>query len=252
MVTSADGGESFAKPTRLLTRAGEPILAISPHPGGKGEQNWSSFAIDSSGGPFKDRLYSAWMEPSPNMDKYRMLFSFSSDEGKSWREPEELNVSRISEMNTNLQRSALLTLTVNNRGVLLLTFYTFAPQGDFSLDASGKRTRSVNHRRYAMASFDGGATFTDPIPIASISSQFDSTLTKDVNYGEMETAVRGGKIALLDYLNTTSGPDGTFHTQWMDSRNGIQQMWYAPVRVDCVGKNETGSSGSKSAGKQRK
>ncbi len=234
--TSVDGGKTFSKATPLLAADGSSLITIRRIATGPG------FGIDASGGRFNNRLYVAWMEKPVNDKHWRMVFSSSSDEGKTWTQARELEGWRsVSSLDSSLLRQSNPVITVNKKGVLLLTFFAFDATGKFSGPTeTGHIERSVTHRRYAMASLDGGATFLPPVPIAAVPSAFISEIL-EIDFKERERAEpsehpRMDTADLQDYQNDVAGPDGIFHTQWMDSRTkGTQQMWYAPVNVKCGG-----------------
>ncbi len=241
---SSDGGETFSKPKPLVDANGKELIRFEMG-SEKSSIIWPGLAIDSSGGRFNDRLYLVWMDrPDPD-GKWLLSISRSDDHGETWtnrRIPAEW--SNVSTLEGDLPRASHPALSVNDRGVLLLTFYAFRPTSDFSQpDADGYRQRSVTHQRYVTASIDGGETFLPAVPIASVPTKF---VRRSKTIPATETSIRvdlednvtrgrsgEGLVGLQDYLNQAVGSDGRFHTQWMDSRTGLQQMWYAPVDVVC-------------------
>lgn len=218
---SDDGGKTFARPRQLHLADGSPLMK-------SGRVSWwgIGYAIDTTLGPFDGRLYTAWMEEDAATQMRKLFFSFS-DGGDIWSAPNVVETAAIDNREGVLESSVLPTVSVNNRGVLILSWYRFtAPE-----DAADKR--SASYQRYITASLDGGATFLPTVPLAS-------QPTPDYE----QFGFKNGRLG--DYLNTTAGPDGIFHALWMDGRTGTQQMWYSSIRVECEGKPAVANSSAPS------
>src|ERR1043166_8508006 len=82
-VTSRDGGVTFSQPQRLVDANGGEIA---------GQMAFNSvYAIDSSSGPFRDRVYVVWPDWAPSYLGFgkspaaaRLWLSYSVDRGKTW------------------------------------------------------------------------------------------------------------------------------------------------------------------------
>lgn len=178
-------------------------------------------------------MYAFWADQDNG--NWKLFFSSSSEGGEIWETPrviEELANPRDIIMNSGSYYgralSPMANVQVNNRGVILLSWYRFrdeAPEDEF-----GK----IAHRRMVMASIDGGATFLSPRPLASQETRAFSPMF----WGEEERQRRfphpNGDLG--HYVHIASDRKGTFQMIWLDGRTGHQEIWHAPVSIECNGR----------------
>ena len=208
---SRDGGETFTEPRRVVLQDGTALPA---------DHQFPAYAIDNSGGPFADRLYVGWVDRDPRTKATNVWVAHSPDRGATWTGTKR--VSLAIPANVEKPRRPMLDpinpfVTVNSAGVLFVSWYDFAVDPDFAGDPADN-WKHLTYQRYASASLDGGSTFLPPVPLAS------------------ERTLPSVPTQLRDYLNVVSGPDGAFHSIWMDGRTGGQQLWYGSANVLCDGK----------------
>jgi hypothetical protein len=213
MMVSDDGGQTFSKPHQLKKADGS--LLMGPRGG-----SMPAYALDATNGPYKNRLYTAWMDStSATSGRWQLLYSHSDDGGETFTEPKVIldSLLRMDIMHPDMR--------VNNRGVLALAYYHYIPEGPDSTDKKGVKRTKIAYNRYVTASLDGGKTFLTPQPLAPMTSRIGGGLY------EWGWSVSGVDIG--DYFNVVSGPDGKFHTTWQAGANGPTQIWYAPFGVKC-------------------
>jgi len=182
---------------------------------------WPTMAVDASGGPFDGRLYLVWAEPDGEAaaaDHWKLQFSSSGDEGRTWRAP--VTLERLANPYGLIQPAfnspAGPNVEVNRRGQLLVGWYRFSA-------GPGIGARAIFSRRYATASVDGGRTFLAPVAVAGA----ESIQTK----AQRDAIENDGWLG--HYIRSASDPNGTFHQIWMDGRAGHQAIWHAPLNVRC-------------------
>jgi hypothetical protein len=215
MVTSDDGGETFSPAYQLKKARGSQLM------GARGS-SMPGYALDVTNGPYKNRVYVVWTDSTfATSGRWQMLFSYSDDGAVTFAEPRMLfdSLEKIDLAHPDL--------SVNNRGVLVLSYYRYTPEGPETVDEHGAKRRKIAFNRYVTASVDGGRTFMTPQPLAPEPSRVDASFQK---WGW------GLFVDIGDYYNVVAAPDGRFHTTWQGGANGATQIWYAPFRVDCGGK----------------
>jgi hypothetical protein len=216
MLTSDDGGMTFSKPYKVKKADGSLLM-------GRRAGSYPGYAIDNSNGPYKDRVYVVWVDSTAATGRRQLLFSYSDDGAATFASPMVMEDSLVR---TDQEHPDLY---VNNRGVLVVTWYHFSPYGPVDTHSkTGVQKQMVLYNRYATASLDGGKTFLGIQPLAQESSRLTGYLNKDWGWGL--SPVRFG-----DYFNVVTDPAGTFHTIWMGGA-GTTQMWYNSINVLCGGK----------------
>jgi hypothetical protein len=227
LVRSTDGGDHFSK----------AVVASEWH----GCIGWTPglpvLAVDTSGGPFRDRLYLTW--PDRRSDRCEVLFSYSSDKGESWSKPHVVNDDQSPSDRERRRDHMLPSVAVNRSGVVGVAWSDRRESTD---NLSGWRLRFS-------ASLDGGETFT---PSVRVSEQVQKDpaggympiMAYSEGGGHHRPRARGGTITMqigpqwIDFLTAadTTGmaatADGRFHPVWVDNRTGIPQVWTAAVGVD--------------------
>jgi hypothetical protein len=238
LVSSSDGGVTFAQPRPVVTESGKPLT-------GNSSLN-ATYAIDPSFGPYGDSIYRAWASfviPHAELNErlgwklkagWQLQFAKSTDAGKTWSDAVPLEVLQdpsevITAGSYGDAPQTLPVVTVSSRGVLLITWYRFFP-GSNGID--GKPT--INHRRFVSASLDGGQTFLPAQPLASALTTDFRPSGNGLRAGFPPNPETNGDLG--HYMNVDSDPSGTFHAAWLDGRTGKQELWYAPISVRCGGK----------------
>jgi hypothetical protein len=219
---SGDGGTTFVTASKIGSQRLDPHNPVSPYGN-------VVFAADSRSARFHDRLYMLWNEASAASSGYRLTLAASIDKGRTWMPA--VQVDRRTVPHRNAFRPAI---AVNSDGAVGISWL------DTRDSASGR-----TYREYFTASLDGGATFLDPVAVASADSSLDSpanfashptidsprtTADGNLEFSFITTLGRfpnGG-----DYMGLTSDADGTFHPLWTDTRTGTFQAWTAAIRVD--------------------
>jgi hypothetical protein len=216
MMLSDDGGQTFSKPHELKKADGS--LLTGPRAG-----SYPAFALDVTNGPYKNRLYTVWMDSTAtSKGQWQLLFSYSDDGGETFKEPKVIldSLIRMDVMHPDAR--------VNNRGVLVVAYYQYVPEGPDSTAKDGTKHRKIAYNRYATASLDGGKSFLTPQPLAPFTSRVDAGVY------EWGWGINGPDIG--DYYNIVSDPTGKFHTTWQAGEAGPTQIWYAPFTIDCGGR----------------
>ncbi|HEU4470747.1 MAG TPA: hypothetical protein VFR58_06680 [Flavisolibacter sp.] len=191
-LVSKDRGQSFSMPLFLT------------------EDCWRTpafLAVDSSSGPYKDRLYYV----CAGQNEREIILSYSADKGEEWSKA-------LIEAPSAKDRSRLTPqVAVNKNGVVAVAWM------DKREDTTGN-----SFAPYIAASIDGGKTFSKPVRVADAPSR--------PKYDQMGPTGRrwptGG-----DYFGLTAVADGSFHLLWPDARGGSFELWSAAISVASPSKN---------------
>jgi hypothetical protein len=185
-------------------------------------------AVDSSKGPFRDRIYMVW--PDVGSGRSQILLTYSSDQGKTWSRPRAIDDDRPWADGHAGPDDIQGQVAVNPQGVVGVVWYDRRDHAD-------NLGWTVRFR----ASFDGGEAFTpsvkvsefpylpensDPMPLDVIARRW-----KDSN----EFAVLGVHAFHFDGGHTAglaAAADGTFHPLWVGNSTGVPQLWTAPIAVN--------------------
>jgi hypothetical protein len=214
-VVSENGGRSYSAP-----RPGLPI-EVGP-PGFRRLRTGSNIraAMDSSGGPFADRIYVAWVEFVN--DRYDVKLTHSDDLGLSWSSPVTVNDNRGPNDTSNA------AIAVNRDGVVSVIW------NDRRDDVKGEC-----YRLYVSASLDGGDTFlpnlqVNPHPTCPNSPGNWSGSVNAFTQGSSRVALSGIPSRFSNGGETqglVAGPDGQFHVAWINGESGVMQLWYTSFTV---------------------
>jgi hypothetical protein len=199
-VLSTDGGSTFSRPWPIATVRYPETFPSRFH-------TFPTFAADTRGRAFRDRIYGAWdvaRDGAPGI-----VLAWSTDRGKTWSAPVALPRAAAG---AQFQPA----IAVNDQGVLACSWYETALAGAGE-SCSGSRPC---FDEYFTASLDGGVTFLPPARLSSQRSRPGWHLSSDDRYGN------GG-----DYMGLTSDATGAFHPFWADARSGTFQIYTAVVRV---------------------
>jgi hypothetical protein len=198
-------------------------------------------AVDSSAGPFKDRIYIVW--PDVGSGRSQILLSYSSDQGRTWSKPRVIDDNRAWANNSSGPDDIHGKVTVNQQGVVGVSWYDRRENAD-------NLGWTVRFR----ASFDGGETFTpsakvsdvpylpektDPMPLYAFGRRWKDR-NESLLLGVHSFHYSGGHTAGL-----AASADGNFHVLWVGNSTGVPQLWTAPVTV----KGEVYKNGSPESAK---
>jgi hypothetical protein len=193
-----------------------------------------SLGVDSSNGLFHGRLYVAW--PDSRSGRCEILFSLSTDAGKTWSKPTIVNDDQPRAAWNSGPDNFHPVVAVSPKGVVGILWYDRRD----SPDNLGWRPRFT-------ASLDGGQTF---LPSADFGDSRMDFLQGDIvnleaksegggsppfrSGGAIHTSLgfwghglTGGETAGL-----TADASGAFHALWIDNRTGSRQVWTARIFVE--------------------
>jgi hypothetical protein len=216
-VASTDGGVTFSEPRKAVSQTWNRDDKETKVAG------FGKFAADTEGPKFRDRMYTAWEDARGG--KYRILFSYSADRGKTWSEPKPVDPS--SPAAASQWQPAI---AVNKDGVVAVTWF----------DGRNPSDRREYHQDLAV-SVDGGQSFTAPVTVSSAPSHPDGPGNSQlspmiwVHEGQaalslLSAASRWGSGG--DYMGLAADKAGVFHPFWADARSGTFQIYTADVRVE--------------------
>ena len=227
LVTSDDGGEHLSKAT-VITSVYFPgwrdtVTSIIPR-----------LAVDSSEGPFKDRLYLVW--PDVRSGRSEILLVTSADKGKTWSKPIVVNDDRANAKPQTGPDHSMPLVAVNSSGVVGVSWYDRRENAD-----------NLGWWQRFAASYDGGESFAPSVRVSTAPFTHDRNervvpFAMSTGGGLRRPSSRGGSIKAQVDLNfyyfdggDTGGlaatADGAFHTLWVDNRTGIPQVWTAAVEA---------------------
>ena len=222
IVTSADGAVTFSQPAKV------GVQEINPDPKAPLFQFWPSLAVDTTGA-FKDRLYMVWTDYRSGA--YRLVFSYSSDRGKTWSSARPI-VDDVPSWVSQYQPE----LAVNKDGVLAITWFD-------TRNASNHENKEYDE--YFAASADGGETFTAPVRVSDQTSVRVGKGNMELQGSHFDLQLPSGEEQSLviflsggsrwpaggEYLQMAADDRGVFHPVWADARTGTFQIQTAAITV---------------------
>lgn len=213
IVASSDGGDTYSQAAKVATQ----YRKLQPALGG-----FPMYAADVSPGPYRDRIYGAWVDY--HSGDGRIVFTYSTDKGRTWKEPFHIDPSGPAG-----SRQYQVMLAVNKDGVVGITWFDTRAAHDLA-----------HYDEYFAASTDGGATFLKSVRISSRTSEMFGIGNMQiipeawhyqafarVSFISPATRWRAGG----DYMGLAADSTGVFHPFWADSRSGTFQIWTARVEV---------------------
>jgi hypothetical protein len=213
-VSSTDGGVTFSGPQKVGSRVRDLDDKETKFAG------FGKFAADSESTKYRDRMYSVWEDAR----LARILFSHSSDRGKTWTAPRAID--------DGIPRTAKQwqpAISVNKDGVVAVTWFDTRDLAD-----------SRQYHQYFAASLDGGDTFLPAVRVSSAPSDphgpGNSQISPIVFVEKEEVALSFLSAASRwasggDYMGLAADKNGVFHPFWADSRSGTFQVYTASVSV---------------------
>jgi hypothetical protein len=196
-------------------------------------------AVDRNRGPFHDRVYVTW--PDQRSGNVQILFSYSTDKGKTWTPPAVVNDDRPPLDRTQRPDHFMASAAVNRDGVVGVMWY----------DRRNHATDLGWDVRFT-ASLDGGDTFLPSVKVSEAPHTFSTksgwiTAARGSGGGTRTPGSAPAPPARspltvtmsVDSFHYTGGhtaglmadADGVFRPLWIDNRTGSPQMWTAPVTV---------------------
>ena len=223
-VVSEDGGMTFA-PAQIgpsvTVVGGFRMLKCTGAP---------RAAIDLSQSRNRGRIYFVWSDFAST--RYVVKLVYSDDLGRTWSRPLVVND------NANHNEPATAAVAVNNRGVVGVAF-------------NDRRDDPENScfRLYFTASLDGGQTFlpnikaseqstcplTTPNSAVSVSSFIEHPFDLAEERPRPVVALSGAAFRWPnggDTQGLVAGPDGAFHSAYIDGGSGTMQLWSKKLTVD--------------------
>lgn len=188
---------------------------------------YTTLAVDSNGGPFKDRLYAVWEDHSSG--RSRVNLAYSSDEGKTWSHARLMDddVGRQIGDTLNGPDDIHGAVAVNRAGVVGVTWLDRRDYAD-----------NLGWALRFRASFDGGETFLpsekvpdadyepargDRVPLFGGADSVRSTNSLSIGW----FIFHGGHT-----MGLTADADGGFHPLWVANPAGTPQLWSTDITVD--------------------
>jgi hypothetical protein len=222
---SDDGGVTFSVPRKIVVQhiPNMQRRITDSREGNFARVGYPMFAVDSTSGGYKDRLYMVW--PDAQFGKPRLLFSYSKNRGNSWTEPKLVH-SDVPEWSSQYQPM----LFVNREGILGLMW--------FDTRTSDKNDR---YHLYFAASLDGGESFLPAVQVSSAPSFPGADLNlipsplfgihtgSSINVRTLSAYTRWGDGG--DYMGLTATADSVFHPFWADSRARCFQIWTCSIAI---------------------
>ena len=224
-----------APPTAATLLQGRRRLRVARVRSG-GRRGLPVLAADTSGGPFRDRLYLIW--PDRRSGRCEVLLVALLGQGESWSEPIVVNDDQSPADRARRRDHMLPAVAVNRSGVVGVA-WSDRRESDRGLGSGrrGFRSPSTAARRSPPAS---GVRAGDEGPDQEDTSRSWRT-------ARWRTATDPARAAAIsrwrsDHSGSTSHAADTagmaaasrrrFHPLWVDNRTGVPQVWTAAVRVD--------------------
>ncbi|MGB6484968.1 MAG: sialidase family protein [Candidatus Acidiferrales bacterium] len=188
---------------------------------------YTTLAVDSSDGPFKNRIYATWEDRSSGRSQVK--FVFSSDEGKSWSHPRVIDDDVAKQVGNTIKGPDDIhgVVAVNQEGIVGVTWLDRRDYDD-----------NLGWALRFRASLDGGETFLpsekisnadyepsrgDRVPLFGGADSIRST--NDLSIGWF--TFHGGHT-----MGLTADANGGFHPLWVANPTGTPQLWTTDVTVD--------------------
>lgn len=213
LLLSRDGGRSLSEPRPIAEICNEMNRTIA--------SNVPSLAVDTTAGPFRDRIYAAWLDHRSG--HFEVMVSWSADAGKTWSRPAVIDANRAVPYPEH--DNFMPQLAVNKDGVVGLMWAD-------RRDVADNLSYSI---RFA-ASMDGGETWLPSVAV----SQAPGTWSEGEFHALDPSAGVVYWVGFGDFAFTgghtygfTADAAGVFHPFWADHRAaGMPQVWTAAVQVD--------------------
>jgi hypothetical protein len=193
---SPDGGKTFSNPFLVAER---DKVASAP-----------MMAIDSTTGPFRDRIYVVANE-SGNLHLW-----IGDEKGEKWRE----TVIPNSDEHGDLYHHRNPVVAVNNKGVIAISWPEHVGP-----------TNATCSQVVLTASTDGGKTFLPKARVSNAPSCFDKPANQIPLAEKSRQTVAQRWQTGGDYFGLAAGQNGSFHLVWSDSSESHFTLWTATALV---------------------
>lgn len=193
-----------------------------------------SLAVDETRGPFRGRMYLAW--PDSRSGRCEILFSYSSDRGRTWSAPLKVDDDRSWGSGSEGPDDFHPVLAINPQGVVGILWYdrrqdqdniSWQPRFSASLDGGLTFLPSVRFRGAGMKIYQSRVVQLTSMAEGGANPPFRSGGPIRVSFGYASHELTGGETAGL-----ASDPSGFFHALWIDNRTGVAQVWTARISVN--------------------
>jgi len=193
-----------------------------------------SLAVDSGDGFFRGRLYVAW--PDSRSGRCEILFSLSTDAGKTWSKPTIVNDDQPRAGWNSGPDDFHPVVAVSPRGVVGILWYDrrdspdnlgWRPRFTASLDGGQTFLPSADFGDSRMQFFQGNIVNLEAKSEGGGSPPFRSGGVIHTSLGSWGHGLTGGETVGL-----TADASGAFHALWIDNRTGIRQVWTARISVE--------------------
>lgn len=247
-VRTTDGGESLSEAVKVDDFY---MINIWNRQGQTPSHSGPMLAVDSTKGPFADRLYEVWSDNRNGRDAIRLAYSTSK--GKTWSR--SVVIDDIADPGTEKggPNNFQPTVAVNKDGVVLVCWYDRRDNPD-----------GLSWYVRARASLDGGETWLPSVRVSTEPNEFSDrtkifvwssaeqpqpasawkdeddksdpdeppkTKLAEGNPSRLSVAFNPRQFFAGDYAGLTADAAGTFHAFWIDNRTGLPQIWTAPIQV---------------------
>lgn len=191
---------------------------------------YTTLAVNSSQGPFRDRIYAAWEDRSSGRSQVKL--SYSADEGKTWSHPRVIDDDMARQVGDTIYGPDDIhgIVGVNLEGVV----------GVMWLD----RREYPGDLGWAVrfcASLDGGETFLPSIKASNV--DYDPSRGGRVPLfgdGDWNFKVKSTNTLSIGWftfhgghtMGLTADANGGFHPLWVANPTGIPQLWTTNIAVD--------------------
>ena len=227
LYTSRDGGATLEKPTPIAEQHRCRTVTTNIV---------SSFAVDRSAGPFRDRLYASFTDARNG--RCQIVVTASADRGKTWSPVQVISDDGVRDPNATAPNHTMPSIAVNKDGVVGVVWY------------DRREDKSFGWMPRFRASLDGGETWLPSVPVSEAPYVHDDNERYSIHAsvqgggnprpgarkgGALKVSISpdfGGYFQAGDTGGMAAGADGTFHPIWVDNRTGVPQIWTAAVSVE--------------------
>jgi hypothetical protein len=201
VIRSQDEGQSFGLPQFVAERdRTQSPFAYFPQ-----------FAVDLSNRKFRGRVYAVWN--GKNQNRVDTYITHSTDNGQTWSAGKFLR-------DPSAGNAVFAAAAVSTKGDV----------GVFWIQDEKDESKPHRYRAYFAASLNGGETFTPAYVVSTDVSQADGARNQEKRCPTCASIFkrwpRGG-----DYIGITASADGSFHPVWIDSREGIFQVYTTRIQL---------------------
>lgn len=209
-IHSIDGGATYSPPF---------LVSAWTSPG------FADAAADTAG-PWKDRVYAAWLEDATRTEARASAAEFRRDAAR-W-----LRVAHSDER--GMAWSTPIDVTGSEDGTFLI-IHRIAVDGRGNVAVAWVEDRPTDggqcHDWRVSVSTDGGETFSSPTPVAEPACHDlpGDAIMYTMGHELQPTLPRFGRGG--DYFGLVGLPDGGFRLLWSAAEDGVLRLWTAPMSM---------------------